>query len=215
MPAGLTIYNSFGTIQIDENYRNMMVSNSGTNGTPTATNISWPLCALKSTSLSLAYTLTSTSSVSYTVVGGGSGYNWYVFDLKSTVSSNIGLQVYNQLGELVYDSAQKPMRIVDYVVFTNESEWNNVSRTYPAGRDYAVIIGSYATKFTSESLGKSACGWDIQQDGYYSGASVNGNVINFGWVQIKNDLLECEPNRIDYSRVNPRLEVIVIDVTNF
>lgn len=215
MAAGLTVYNTAGTIQIDENYRNMMVANSGTNGTPTATNISWPLCAIRSTSLVLAYNLTNTSTASYTVWGGGAGYNWYVFDLRVTPSTNVGLQVFNGSGELIFDSGQKPMRIVDYFVFNNESEWNGVSRTYPAGRTYAVIIGKYATKFTSETLNRDSCGWEIQQNGYYSGASVNNNIINFGWIKTHDELLTCEFKPIDYNRVNGRLEVIVVDVTNY
>lgn len=215
MAAGLTVYNSANTIQIDENYRNLMVLNSGWNGTPTASGISWPLCAIRSTSLALAYTLTSTSSVSYTVVGGGSGYNWYVFDLANTPVSSVGLHVYNASGQLVYDSGRNPMRIVDYLVFNSEAEFNGATRTYPAGRTYAVIIGKYASKFISQSLNRDACGWEIQQDWYYSGARVNNNVVTFGWIQVRSDLLECEPDTQDYTRLSPRMEAIVVDVTNF
>lgn len=215
MAAGLTVYNTAGTIQIDENYRNMMVANSGTNGAPTATNISWPLCAIRSTSLVLAFNLTNTSTATYTVWGGGTGYSWYVFDLRVTPSTNVGLQVFNPTGELIFDSGQKPMRIVDYLVFNNESEWNGQTRTYPAGRTYAVIIGKYATKFVAESLNRDSCGWEIQKDAYYSGASVNNNVVTFGWILTQSELLTCESRTMDYTRINGRLEVLVVDVTNF
>lgn len=214
MSAGLIIYNDAGKIQIDENYRNLLVQNSGTNGTPAASGITYPLCALQCPDFAVAYTFTKTSSVSYTVQKAGAGsHKWWVYDLSSTPAGSAGLQVYNAAGALVYDSLRKAMKVVDYKKWTTNA-WVGQAYTYPAGRSYAVVIGTYASRSTRERLSSGVDGYEIQEIQYYGGAKVVGNVVTLDWINVRDETF-LDANPAQYETERPAMDMLVVDVTNY
>jgi hypothetical protein len=216
MTAGLTIFNSHNTVQIDENYRNLFVKTSGLNGIPSASGITYPLCSVQCADFAVSYTLTNSTDVSYSVGKKGSAdYKWWVWDLAVAPVGDYGFQVYNASGQLVFDALQQPMRIVDYQVFTSLAEWENISITYPAGRQYAVIFGTYPSRFKTTYV-KAGEFWEVTEETWYGGAKVVDNVVTFGWLPISSEFYDEDPGPAnDQTITYPRMEMIVVDVTGY
>lgn len=97
--------------------------------------------------------------VSASAAGGASGFNlacngaigttieWWYFCPSNNMpasGSNTGIQVFSSTGEVCYDSAYKPLRVVDFKARiqgsgTTWSQGDIGSFTYTAGRKYAMI----------------------------------------------------------------------------
>lgn len=216
MPTGIQVVNNVGTVQVDENYRNLFSRANGTGGNPAATGaMTSPLCALQCSALGFAQGITSGTNITYYVSGGGT-YKWWVWDVIVASGGNYGFQIRNAANQLVFDALQKPMRIVDFKQFTAESQWDGVSFTYPSGRQYAVIIGTQPSWFQRTREGSSSePPHNIIREVWKRGAAkVVGNVITLGWVTTRDEeFLDENPYQI--TTVRPEMQIIVVDVTNY
>ena len=115
MPAGIIVYNTSGTVQIDDTYRNMALRAKSSSGTPTASGL-------------YAYQRNETSG----------SVSWWQYDWPDTPTSTFGFQVFDASGNCTFDAMQKYARVVD--VFAGPINLAGaVTKTYPSGRSYAVI----------------------------------------------------------------------------
>ncbi|MBV6853746.1 hypothetical protein P2C08_14090 [Xanthomonas perforans] len=188
MPAGLQIINSNGFIQIDETYRNLHFKRKGT----ATTNVVAPgvagnssvqiqisdvnammLIAVRCSSLvsMTSYNINGSTVTVGLVVNArvGATVDWYAFDTApQAAAATYGLQVFNASGQIVFDSAHSPMRVVDtYQV--NGSAGN--TRTYPAGRSYAAVFspGIYVVPVNAGPEGSN--GYAVNLPGVRIGSS--------------------------------------------
>lgn len=214
MPTGLQVINDYGTVQIDENYRNLFLRTSGTGGVPSASgSMTSPLLAMQSAGLSCGFGLTDGNGIVYQTNSAGS-FKWWIWDVIANSSGNYGFQVFNASGQMVFDALQKPMRIVGHHLFTAETQWSNQSFTYPAGREYAVIIGTQPVWYIRSREGSSREGYEIRKWTREGAAKVNGNVITLGWITRSDEtFIDDNPTQIKSKREN--MHIIVVDVTNY
>ncbi|MGK9084936.1 hypothetical protein KXR64_16700 [Brucella intermedia] len=163
MTAGLFIRNDYGTVQIDENYTNLVLTASGTvisqaadpylnssfTITVTGTN---PLIAIYHGAYWMIHTCTQSGNVftyvGYTEAGAGTAVQYYVFDRAPHVAnaSRSGLLIWNGSGQVVFNSDMRPLRISG--VLENAG---NGTFGFAAGRAYAVIM---AAPFYSVSVSR-------------------------------------------------------------
>lgn len=168
MPAGLQIFNEYGTTQVDDRYFSLMLRTKANLTLAAEQQNNWqtiryfnslaitaecPVVAISGV-LANVYAVQSTgtntwnvwvqSAISQTVTV-------YVFDYAKNCtdnvfsSENVGLQVFKENGELVFDSREKPMRVIGVV--TADANGNNGSScTVPTGRSYAVAQSSYGSR---------------------------------------------------------------------
>lgn len=67
-----------------------------------------------------------------------SDYQAYFFDVPSPLTTNYGIEIYNEQGLLVFNSGRRVVRVVDSITLPASHNYNIV-KTYQAGRTYAVI----------------------------------------------------------------------------
>lgn len=146
MPAGLIIHNEFGTVQIDDTSPNLSFKDKGnvpmiidantTIALPTA--VSGTVMAL---SCPVYCQLAAATEVHAALRVGLYPTNvlWWRFGPPIEPGANYGLVVRDAAGALMFDATQKPARVVDAVQIPIGNNFYT-SRTYPAGRDYAVLL---------------------------------------------------------------------------
>lgn len=164
MPAGIQVFNDSGIVQIDGTYSNLQLIAKGTttttmqllqyntqpNGTYYYTTpvafvsfvanspvfaVGGPVAAsVISTSVS-----GSTWTVGVVTPAGTASFDWYVFDQAATVGSNVGFQVFNDSGVLVFDAQAKYLKVLDNILdlvpTTTQSGVNGY--TYPFTYTYS------------------------------------------------------------------------------
>ena len=201
MPAGLeAIFNNHGSVLLDDNYHNLAVVAEGTQA-------NWPgydgasLIAVRSADFAQT------------------SYQWWKFgDPVAPVANNAGLQVFNASGALVFDSRLRYARVVD--VFAGPTlEVNTVTRTYTAGRTYAVITAKRANFMEQEVRDDpfSPPGWYNYRRRWWScRARYSGASIIAGWHALAwgdwSGALQVIPNPITDDRVS---QFMVLDVTGY
>jgi hypothetical protein len=215
MPVGLQVYGSHGVLQIDENYKNLVVVASGSKVTGdwtfaggsyyvqiTVTNFVTPLIAFKSDEdVGLGYSSISGSNWTFTfLTNNPAAMSYWVFDQSPSASpGNVGLEVYNNSGERVYHSEQKPMRVAGVG-----------PGTYASGRTYAAIRGDAGMSWTTVPSGLP---WpeEWQYDAYIPSAKVASNVITDVGVSVSSALIINDAgNYTSY-----QTPTLIVDVTNF
>jgi hypothetical protein len=159
MPAGLQIFNTSGTIQIDENYQNYMLLAKGTvtsgsllddaglpiNGVQVFTSSVTEFVAVRgSDRVALHSILPSGAGLRYVFAAPfGSSVTYYRYALGVNSAQPYGLQVFNAAGALVFDAMCPSMRIEtilngpDYAAFFGDWVWN-------ASKQYAVAYGAWS-----------------------------------------------------------------------
>lgn len=208
MPAGITVYNDSGTIQIDENYQNLFVVASGTGGTiPAASN--YTSAAMVAVAYTSAARYTFGSSVA-------AGVKWWVFDTLPVTAANpgYGLQVWTADGKLAFDTAWKPMRFVAAVGPVSGTPTFN----YPSGREYAVILGRYEILVHEETSKGGGSSWDHVYDEKHSGAVVSGNQVTVAhWTKTHNEWNDEfeDPPQGEYDNTYGQTTFYVVDVTHY
>lgn len=139
MPAGFQVIGSHGSVQVDGSYFNLGLVAKGTVQIPaagsitqsvpdislitpqiTATGIS-PILCLRSlqTQVAIARVKRSGSTFQYTIIGtptaSGETVQWFLFDQMTLAlkagQSNAGIQVFDGVGSIVFDSNAYPMRV--------------------------------------------------------------------------------------------------------
>lgn len=152
MPAGLTIYNDSGTVQVDESYRNVALKEKRavalshsigavyTNIVVTGVNA---LVAMQSANYAPFLVETTFDGVDWTYRWGfqylGAGAPTsdtayaYIFDVVDPNPDNFGMEVYDASGNLVFHSSAKCLKIV--AVAGHSSGYTGTS-----GRVYVPLI---------------------------------------------------------------------------
>lgn len=215
MPAGIQIFGSHGVLQIDENYKNLVVVAQGSkaaldwasagvsyNVSIAVPNFVTPLIAFKSDEqVGLGYSSISGSTWTFFfLTNNPAPMSYWVFDQSPAPSpGSIGFEVYNAAGERVFHSAQKPMRVVGVG-----------AGTYPSGRTYATIRGDAGMSYTTIPSGLPFPE-EYQYDSSIASAKVASNVVTLDGVTNGSALTINDAGSYT-SFVTPTL---VVDVTNF
>lgn len=170
MPAGLTVVNDSNVVQIDENFRNLVLqskqtvnlttrfqtsSYTGTVTVPTSTP-----CVVAVASPSTGVTIGPVTTAGVLTLYGRtqSQATVYVFCPATSAPSTVGLQVFNAAGEPVFDSGLQYMRVTAALQIPDRGTGTDTPYTYagaPTGT-YAVVVShfrEFATMFTQPGLG--------------------------------------------------------------
>lgn len=200
MPTGIQVIGASGSVQIDENYRNLALREKGTHANPPVNN-GQGLVAYK-----------YNSAV-------GDTYDWWRFDEPQFTQSNYGLQLFDANGNVIFDATQKYARMVD--LFPGHPV-DTVTRTYPAGRTYAVITAKRGLIVERQVRPDPESGhpWYNYRTRFITArAYVSGNqVVASWWGPEWHDLdtwsppIQVIPNTTAPDRVS---QFIVVDVTNY
>lgn len=171
MATGIQIINDWGTLQIDETYRNLFLRTKGTGGSIPATGAD--LVALQSSSYDGADNGGADSVPSTT--------KWWIFNLLGTAGAGTyGLKIWDASGNLVFDCFQQPMRIVDFITVAGGAAAG--SKSYPSGKQYAVIRGTFDNKVLKESVPNSTGKLFTNTTTHYRmGAKVVGSTVYWDW----------------------------------
>lgn len=136
---------------------------------------------------------------------------WYFAPVNSIGPSNsgAGLRVFNESGALAYDSGHLPIKYVDFISGPGLSAGgaNKGPFTYPAGREYALIISCGGGYYG----GKKRTNIYVDEVNVGVGGRVNGNVVYTADVpgRASNVMQGLQGNPFYFA-----WGVIVVDVTN-
>lgn len=168
MPAGLQVFNDSDTIQVDSTWKNFsLVSRTVINSSKSAwqepdlagavyansgiNDLVFVYCATPF----LAVGVSQQSGVRYYRVGTGNSENipvtFYTFRGQQPTSSSYGLQVFNETGEITFDSLNKMNRIVGLMPIApgQTATFYNFNRT----RKYAVMIPNFIGQLIQQDTG--------------------------------------------------------------
>lgn len=157
MPAGLQAINDGYLLQIDENYRNLHYTQrqdvTCTNlfgqmyyADVTFTNVNIPMVALYTPGKCFVTQIArSGSTVTFRVfaVANGTFAAVMLFDTVQSAGGNVGQQVFDGSGQLIFDSSFGYMKILDVITGVTEPTdfMPNFSRNYP-GKTVAIVTGA-------------------------------------------------------------------------
>lgn len=166
MAFGIQIRNTAGSIQIDENYKNLALVAKSTIVT-TVSGGGWshvdltisgvhPVLALRCTTAACYYYYVTNSGSSWTyrlfvnnATAGADTITYYVFDEPpAPVMSGFGMLVFNAAGEVTFDSRHKYLRVEDFV----EHPHTEADLTFTAGRQYAAILSKPSIGLTTGGM---------------------------------------------------------------
>lgn len=207
MPVGLVVYNDTGALQIDSLYRNMSLVSRGTlalNGSDQGTCYAdvprtpgTPVIAWRSDfPVSRSYAPNGDFRLSANLSELGKPIQYYVFDWPKLITpGNSGLQVYDGIGELIFDSNMRWFKVKG-LVSTGDPQSSGQDNSFGA-RTYATMQASPAGQLTFAQLGgpdpqgnatfvvnsfatgtyatTSGLGWGPVQ--YYRGAQIRAQTI--------------------------------------
>lgn len=168
MAAGIRIINNVGTVLIDNNYSNLALRQKGTEvvpgGGPSApfvaiTNgVDSPCIAILSDRPAVVRNINNASSPRFALRGRdgpvSTNVEYFIFDkpLQSMAVGSVGIVVKTAAGVVCFDSRLKYARVVDVFGGPALADWVG-TRTYAAGRKYAVAQLQTARRITSQNLG--------------------------------------------------------------
>jgi len=150
------------TVQIDTNYRNLFLRQSGNAVTVSGGAFSYsafnianmvaPVIAVGGSTPAVAYCskLDSTTGQFLIMCSGPAGTSvpYYIFDTAPSPTGTVGLKLFDASGRCIFDSNQKAMRVVDMQLVTGAP-----GGTYPAGRTYACVHSIFGYReVTRENL---------------------------------------------------------------
>lgn len=150
------------TVQIDTNYRNMFLRQSGNVVTVSGGSYSYsafnldnmvaPIIAVGGSTPALAYCSKLDSSTGQFLImsagAAGTVIPYYIFDTAPSPTGPVGLKLFDDTARCIFDSNQKPMRVVDMQLITG-----NPGGTYTAGRTYACVHSIFGFReVTRENL---------------------------------------------------------------
>lgn len=153
MPAGFQVVGSHGLVQVDGDYFNLGLAAKGTvnvagpayyNAAATVTVTgSTPILCIRSAAVTASIVKVSRagSQYTYSISGNSAGaVDWFLFD-KMALGATSGLQVFSAAGDLVFDAASRPMRVVAvYQINDTDTKTGSSSLALPAGGVYAACI---------------------------------------------------------------------------
>lgn len=198
MPAGLQIFNTSGTILIDEHYHNLCVVKKATHtltGTPLVTTFYTGTQVQNSVDTGLTLTnraivAVRCSSVVHAYVSGnnvvfvgapGAVITYYVFDKPPASTATYGLVVYTATGEVAFDATRQYARVSGVRSGSTVAAWAGAV-SYPAGRTYAVAFLRAARQYSTQCIqvgDPQFPEYDCYRSIKYSGASISGVDVTF------------------------------------
>jgi hypothetical protein len=218
MSVGLTIINNYGTILIDENYKNLALRQKTATATTTPLGrVTVPMSGMNTPMVALASAqYTGVKSIrsdlaSFLIQGrdiGTDAVTAYVFDEPQASGVVAGLLVYNAAGQLTFDSGNKYARVVDVFGGAALADWQPL-RSYAAGRNYAVVCLKRA--YRKEVINNGGGNYDIRW--YMSGTRVVNETVQGSMIRYKEDNVNAgsAPAQVtDYSA-----QFAVLDVTGY
>jgi hypothetical protein len=152
MPAGLTIYNDSGTVQIDENYKNLAFKEK--RAVSLSHSFGNVYIDVTVAGFVVAMAMQSAHYAPFLLATEFDGTNWtyhwgftylgmgeptsdtayaFIFDAPSANPDNFGLEVYDDAGGLVYHSGIQALKIVAV-------QGHTTTFTGTSGRDYVPLI---------------------------------------------------------------------------
>lgn len=192
MTSGLQIFNASGEIQVDSNLFNFVLIQKGTvtipaggyiNSFPAAqivVNGVTPILCLRPVNsfAGVVNTKIINGQYSYLINGtGGETINWYLFDKNPmTGNNNAGIQVFNQAGQMTFNSDRYPMRMA--AVGTMPNGRLCVAPTY--GSLTAQKLGEYAFCLSSVRIDTER---GSTSRGFMEGGRVTSNGMVGGAIQ--------------------------------
>jgi hypothetical protein len=170
MTAGIQIVNENSVIQIDQDYKNLVMVAKGsvttTGALPTTADISVtannPVIAFVS-SVPVCVTRMQSSGTSWiyrvATFGAAATVDYYVFDTPElvTVSDTFGIEVRKADGSLAWHSSMKTLKVVAFlevpVPNVNDNDAGSDSVSLPGGKTYAIVPANQIFKsFTDLSI---------------------------------------------------------------
>lgn len=196
MPVGIQVFNDAGTVQIDSTWRNYSLVSVTT---LTSSNNAWGetnyagviFQTSNAADLVFCYCTSQFFPVCFVQQNGQRAYRvgtgaatgvavtFYVFRQQTPTSAGFGLQVYNEAGQLTFDSSNQICRIVGSLPITLSSPTEFFF--FGAGGRYAVMISSFTGQL-------------IQQD---TGAGQGG--LAFRMLSTNSPRLQCQDSGVTYS----------------
>ena len=212
MAAGLKIYNTSGTILIDDTYRNLAVSSSGTTSADGNGNIdlgAQPAEAMIAVRATSAVTCVGNR---YLKTAAGTSVQWWVFSHPTAVGT-AGLKLWTSAGALTFDSSRQYGRVVaDHTQTMSSNVATTYSAAYPSGRTYAAVIRLPGTRFVAiaQDPGSPDPG-DWYGRVHHVGAAWSGTTLTLQWVQVLQAFYVTQPT--EYSDL--AAAVLVVEVTGY
>ena len=193
MPAGFLSVNDSNTVQIDENYFNLVLTRAGTTPrigtghsayyripvTDNRTIIAFRPSADGNTGVRFIGTtvVSGTRYYNYRVWHVTNGYNlianlqYYMFSPIDGPGANFGMQVFNEDEELVYDATRFPCKPIHFYgpgLLSSASTTGRINTSLGSGRTYAVVPADCAW---TEDFDGTDWGYTAQS---YSGVYASG-----------------------------------------
>lgn len=213
MPIGVRIFNTAGSVQIDQHYRNLALASASSVTTAPAysgASYSTAVVTLSGACLTLGLRSSVACCVEYVDRSGG---NWtfyiraasaapvtvhyYAFDVIASMPTTPGLRVWDTSGNPVFHSSLKYMRVVDAIRGKSPTHYGD--RVYDPGRTYAWVTS--VSPLYSRTVGGMI-------ENRITGASSYPGGINLGKI-----LLSAVPGG---GGAEPyEFSGLVLDVTNF
>ena len=158
MSFGFQTKNESGFVTVDADYRNLVLREkvTGTFTTQqiwyglvrldidraqiTITNATDPICFIYTDATAAFVEINITGSTyTWTITSNTNGnFAAYIFDVPATTGDGHGIKVYDESAELVFDSENKYMKVVDYFSLPVTNSATQHVRTYNNSGTYAV-----------------------------------------------------------------------------
>ena len=181
MSFGFQTKNEDGFVTVDADYRNLVLREkvSGTFVTQqiwyglvrldidrkqiSITNATNPICFIYTDATAAFVEINITGSTyTWTITSNTNGnFSAYIFDVADTSGDSHGIKVYDESAELVFDSENKYMKVVDYFSLPVTNSTTQHVRTYNNSGTYAVGVSnpnsSYVTRYDLIQLNGISC----------------------------------------------------------
>lgn len=218
MPVGFQSINDSNVLQIDGRYKNLSLIRSGS-VTPTSGEASISINASAGEILAVSCTdkftlYWSTSNEALIRINGSTSapVKYYVFGISS-FTSNYGLQVFDDAGQVVYDTGRKPFNVVDIIT-------SYTTKNYSLGRNYAAVFISQRSLTTQNFIPQGGGGVYLVSQTYETDfAQISSNTVttSFDFASIISGLQFISPPIPPNGNFGNDLTIkmMILDVTGY
>jgi hypothetical protein len=232
MPAGLQIFNDWGTVSIDQDYVNFSCTEAGVFSTwagasdpyfnsrfEFSTGKQFPLLALRTGNFTARLTHVFSENGGWRwwwdfQTGAGSPVAYYLFEpaqIEGT-SNGVGLEIRDANGKVTFSTNQsRPLRIVDIFSANNFG-----TRTYDPSRQYAVIMTLPYERHRQIFSGENGPNPSRTTTQYWTSVvTTNNNTISVGLYQYVNSFRNWRESDREFDDTWDGGMYLVVDVTDF
>lgn len=214
MGAGIRVRNRHGTIQIGQDYASFALEGGRANFSVLTRPDgflynSYPPAGTTANSL-----IVSNNLEDQPYFGWNWGYCWVFKPADQVVASGLaGKRVRNPMtGKLVFDSSHRYLRIIDYI-----RTGSNLTRTYPAGRQYRVAPLAWRGLDIITHVG-----WDDWVGDLYTQRilsmryQISGNILTVSRMdETDGEIFDGPPGMAGEVGGDPYIELLVVDMTGY